>query len=113
MRDIDIQPDGTTAWFQGGTYGGQVMEYLWDRGYVASKFYSFALPSSLRFLTLEFIATGSCACVGLMGPGLGGGHGRYQGLYGLVSDNLVNLNVVLANGSSIRVNETENPDLWW
>lgn len=49
----------------------------------------------------------------MMGPGLGGGHGRYQGLYGLISDNLVNLNLVLADGSTIRVNEAEHPDLWW
>ncbi|ORY71425.1 uncharacterized protein BCR38DRAFT_479917 [Pseudomassariella vexata] len=93
LRNIDIQPDGKTAWFQGGTYDGQVMEYLWDRGYVAT--------------------TGSCACVGMMGPGLGGGHGRYQGLYSLISDNLVNLNVVLADGSAVVVNETENSGLWW
>ena len=49
----------------------------------------------------------------MMGPGLGGGHGRYQGLYGLISANLVNLNVVLADGSEVRVNETSHPDLWW
>lgn len=59
------------------------------------------------------LATGSCSCVGMMGPGLGGGHGRYQGLYGLISDNLVNLNVVLANGTAIRVNETTNTELFW
>lgn len=64
-------------------------------------------------LTTNLSATGACACVGMMGPGLGGGHGRYQGQYGLISDNLVNLNVVLADGSSIRVNETEHADLWW
>ena len=49
----------------------------------------------------------------MVGPGLGGGHGPYQGLYGLISDNFVNLNVVLANGSAITVNETTNVDLWW
>lgn len=49
----------------------------------------------------------------MMGPGLGGGHGRHQGLYGLISDNLVNLNVVLANGTAIVVNETSNSYLFW
>ncbi|EJT81181.1 hypothetical protein GGTG_01165 [Gaeumannomyces tritici R3-111a-1] len=29
------------------------------------------------------------------------------------NDNLVNLNVVLANGSATRVNATSHPDLWW
>ncbi|KAI2639150.1 FAD-binding domain-containing protein [Hypomontagnella submonticulosa] len=93
LLNIDIQPGSKTAWFQGGTYDGQVIDYLWERGYVAT--------------------TGSCACVGMMGPGLGGGHGRYEGLYGLISDNLVNLNVVLADGSEIRVNETSHSDLFW
>ena len=37
LTNIDIQPDNKSAWFQGGTYDGQVMEYLWDRGLVASK----------------------------------------------------------------------------
>lgn len=37
LGNIEIQPDGETAWFQGGTYDGQVIDYLWDRGYVASK----------------------------------------------------------------------------
>ncbi|KAL8304521.1 hypothetical protein RB597_004327 [Gaeumannomyces tritici] len=54
-----------------------------------------------------------CDCVGMMGPGLGGGYGRYQGLYGRIRDNLVNLNAVLANGSAIRVNATSHPGLWW
>ncbi|KAL8417566.1 hypothetical protein RB594_001287 [Gaeumannomyces avenae] len=61
----------------GGTYGKQVIDYLWGRGYVT--------------------VTGSCDC----------------GLYGRISDNFVNLNVVLANGSAIGVNATSHPDLWW
>jgi len=49
----------------------------------------------------------------MLGPGLGGGHGRYEGQFGLISDNLINLNVVLADGSAIKVNAKEHPDLWW
>ncbi|QSZ36214.1 hypothetical protein DSL72_007340 [Monilinia vaccinii-corymbosi] len=93
LRKIDIQRGGKTAIFQGGTYDGQVIDYLWDRGYVTT--------------------TGSCACVGMLGPGLGGGHGRYQGFYGLISDNIVKLNVVLADGSTITVSERSHPDLLW
>lgn len=48
-----------------------------------------------------------------MGPGLGGGHGRYQGFYGLIIDMLISMNVVLANGSAITVSNTSHPDLWW
>lgn len=95
LTTITIQPGepAESAWFQGGAWDKQAIEYLWDRGYVT--------------------VTGSCDCVGMMGPGLGGGHGRYQGLYGLISDNLINMNVVLADGSAVRVNATSNPDLWW
>jgi hypothetical protein len=36
-----------------------------------------------------------------MGAALGGGHGRYEGLYGLVQDNIVHYNVVLGDGTEI------------
>ena len=49
----------------------------------------------------------------MMGPGLGGGHGRNEGLYGLISDNILNPNGVLANGTASRVNSTRHPDLFW
>ncbi|TVY46817.1 FAD-linked oxidoreductase [Lachnellula occidentalis] len=59
------------------------------------------------------IPTGNCNCVGALGAILGGGFGRLQGLYGLGVDNLLSLNVVIANGTQITVtNETET-DLWW
>ncbi|KAI0388497.1 FAD-binding domain-containing protein [Xylariaceae sp. FL0594] len=93
LTDITIKPNKKTALFQGGTYDAQVIDYLWNRGFVTT--------------------TGSCGCVGMLGPGLGGGHGRYQGLYGLISDNFVNLNVVLADGSAVQVNEKSYPDLFW
>lgn len=48
-----------------------------------------------------------------MGPALGGGHGRYQGFYGLIADMILSMNVVLSNGSAIVVSENSAPDLWW
>lgn len=48
-----------------------------------------------------------------MGPALGGGHGRYEGMYGLISDNFLQLNVVLADGSAMAVDAKSDPDLWW
>ena len=47
--------------------------------------------------TTVHVASGSGSCVG----------------YGLISDNFVSLNVILANGSAIMVNEMNNSDLWW
>ena len=48
-----------------------------------------------------------------MGAGLGGGLGRYEGYYGLVLDNIIDMNVVLADGTSVFVSNTSNPDLYW
>lgn len=47
----------------------------------------------------------------MLGPGLGGGHGWLQGHYGLIADQFVSLNVVLANGSLVSIDESS--DLWW
>jgi FAD/FMN-containing dehydrogenase len=51
--------------------------------------------------------------VGLTGLSLGGGLGRYQGLYGLAGDNIVHYNVVLADGREIGVNKTSYADLFY
>ncbi|KAK6081581.1 FAD binding domain-containing protein [Seiridium cupressi] len=91
LLNIELQPDPKTA------------------GLVANK--NFA--NAPVYLLILMQATGSCDCVGMMDPGLGGGHGRHEGLYGMISDNIVQLNVVLANGTAIRVNETNHPDLLW
>ncbi|KAF2685189.1 FAD-binding domain-containing protein [Lentithecium fluviatile CBS 122367] len=93
LTNIKIQPNKKSAWFQGGTWGGNIIKTLWDQGFVTT--------------------TGSNECVGLMGPALGGGFGRYQGLYGLVSDNFVTLNVVLGDGRNLQVSKTSYPDLFW
>ncbi|KAH8585688.1 hypothetical protein B0O99DRAFT_603102 [Bisporella sp. PMI_857] len=90
---ITIQEGGETAILQGGTYAGEVIETLYAQGYVTP--------------------TGSTACVGVLGPTLGGGHGRYEGLYGLILDTIVHFNVVLADGSEVGVNETSHEDLFW
>lgn len=93
LDDISIQPDGKSAWFQAGTYGNQITDFLWDRGYVTT--------------------TAGAQCISLLGPGLGGGHGSHQGSIGMISDNFRQLNVVLANGSTIRVNSKSHSDLLW
>ena len=67
----------------------------------------------LGYELLIFIASGACACTGHMGPGLGGGFGRYQGYFGLVLDNIIDMDVVLADGSLITVSKYSYPDLYW
>jgi FAD/FMN-containing dehydrogenase len=55
--------------------------------------------------------TGGCECTSLLGPGLGGGHGFLQGRHGLIADQFVSMNIVLANGDLRTIDKTS--DLWW
>lgn len=55
--------------------------------------------------------TGTCECVSYLGPALGGGHGWLQGRHGLISDQIVSLNVVLANGQLVKVDRSSK--LFW
>ncbi|KAI8945998.1 putative FAD-dependent oxygenase, partial [Xylaria longipes] len=55
--------------------------------------------------------TGICECTSLLGPGLGGGHGLLQGRHGLVSDQFISMNIVLASGAIKTIDKTS--DLWW
>lgn len=55
--------------------------------------------------------TGGCECTSILGPGLGGGHGFLQGRYGLISDQFISMNIVLADGSMKTIDK--NSDLWW
>ncbi|KAJ4301634.1 hypothetical protein N0V90_003727 [Kalmusia sp. IMI 367209] len=57
--------------------------------------------------------TGACECVGLTAVALGGGHGFLQGYYGLLSDQIMSMRVVLANSSLITVSEEEHEELFW
>ncbi|ROT38906.1 FAD-binding domain-containing protein [Sodiomyces alkalinus F11] len=59
------------------------------------------------------IQTGSAPCPSLIGVTLGGGVGRYQGVYGLIADALVSVRMVTAHGDIIEVSEDSYPDLFW
>ena len=67
----------------------------------------------IEFGTNICIAVGSCACPGILGVSLGAGVGRYQGLHGLMLDNLVSARLVTAEGKLIDVSADSNPDLFW
>ena len=93
MNRISISADGQYATMQGGVTNLEVIKTL-D---AASK---------------ETV-TGACECTGVLGAALGGGHGFHQGHYGLMTDNIIDARVVLANGEVVNVSATTNTDLFW
>ena len=50
---------------------------------------------------------------GIGGLTLGGGYGWLSGKYGLVIDNLLAVQMVLADGSIVTASDSENSDLFW
>ncbi|KAI1660864.1 FAD-binding domain-containing protein [Daldinia decipiens] len=59
------------------------------------------------------IQTGSASCPSLIGVTLGGGVGRYQGVYGLITDALVSVRIVTASGDIVHASKDFNSDLFW
>jgi hypothetical protein len=59
------------------------------------------------------ISSGTCPNVGVSGLTLGGGFGFLMRKYGITSDNLVELNMILADGTYITANEHNYSDLFW
>jgi len=59
------------------------------------------------------VPAGHCATVGVAGLLLGGGFGYNGRRFGLTSDNLIQTQIVTADGELLNCNDTENPDLYW
>ncbi|EFX00158.1 FAD-binding domain containing protein [Grosmannia clavigera kw1407] len=93
LASIKIASDGSSVTVGGGVRSKNVTDALWAAN--------------------KQTVTGTCECVGYLGPALGGGHGWLQGHHGLVSDQFLSVNLVLANGTLITVTASSNPDLFW
>ncbi|UNI13778.1 hypothetical protein JDV02_000487 [Purpureocillium takamizusanense] len=91
LSSVKISKDGKTATIGGGTMSKKVTDDLWASG--------------------KQTVTGTCECVSLLGPALGGGHGWLQGHHGLVADQFQSMNVVLADGTLKTIDSKS--DLWW
>ena len=59
------------------------------------------------------IPTGTCPSVGLTGLALGGGIGLLARAYGLTSDSIISMTVMLADGTIVDVTQDTYPDLFW
>ncbi len=93
MKGIHIDPVAKTALVQGGCLLKELDH--------ATHAIGMAVPSGIFGTT------------GVAGLTLGGGLGYLTRQYGLAIDNLLEVSVVLANGSYVKASATENPDLFW
>ena len=93
MRGIRVDPKNKTVRVQAGCRWGDVDH--------AAHPYGLAVPAGI-------ISTTGCG-----GLTLGGGLGHLTRKYGLTIDNLLEADVVLADGSMVVASGDENPDLFW
>jgi hypothetical protein len=93
MRQVAISPESGTALVAGGALASDVIAAAEPQGLVA--------------------VTGACSTVGMAGLTLGGGYGALSGRYGLAVDNLLGVEIVLADGRKVIADTAENPDLFW
>ena len=93
MKGIRVDQTEKSVRVQGGCVWGEVDH--------ATHAFGMATPSG-------FVST-----TGVGGLTLGGGIGYLSRKYGLTIDNLLSVDVVLADGSFIKANQKENTDLFW
>jgi FAD/FMN-containing dehydrogenase len=93
MRGVDVDPDAKTARVQGGALWGDV-----DR---ETQLFGLATPG------------GVVSDTGVAGLTLGGGYGWLRRKYGLSCDNVIEAQLVDADGQVRRVSADDNSDLFW
>ncbi|GGT35670.1 FAD-binding oxidoreductase [Streptomyces althioticus] len=93
MRRVTVDPADGTAEVSGGATAADVVAAAEPHGLTA--------------------ATGSAGSVGMAGLTLGGGYGPLGGRFGLALDNLLSVDVVLADGSVVTAGPEREPDLFW
>jgi FAD/FMN-containing dehydrogenase len=93
LKQLEIDPDGRTASAETGLTAGEA-----------------TAAAAAHGLGISF---GDTASVGIGGLTLGGGIGYLVRKHGLTIDDLLAAELVTADGSLVRVDADQNPDLFW
>ena len=93
MKGVRVDPETRTARVGAGCTQGDVDH--------ATHAFGLAVPAGIISTT------------GIAGLTLSGGHGYLSRKYGLTIDNLLEADVVLADGSFVTASKEKNPDLLW
>lgn len=93
MRGVRVDPSARTVRVGAGCTQGDVDHATWAFG--------LAVPAGIISTT------------GIAGLTLGGGHGYLARRHGLTIDNLLEADVVLADGHFVTASPTSHPDLFW
>lgn len=93
MRQVSVNLEAKEATIAGGATAADVSVALGSSGLVA--------------------VTGNTGAGGMAGLLLGGGYGPLTTRFGLASDSLVGVELVLADGWVVKANESHNTDLFW
>ncbi|KAF5589168.1 hypothetical protein FPANT_6383 [Fusarium pseudoanthophilum] len=93
FKEFELDADAKTVTVGPGVTVGEIFDPLFNAGFD--------------------IQTGSAPCPSFIGVTLGGGVGRFQGVYGLLADALISVRLITANGEALEVSRTSYPDLFW
>ena len=93
LRSVRVDPIAGTADVSGGSLLGHMDHDTMAYGLVTT--------------------AGTVSHTGVAGLTLGGGFGRLARRFGLALDNVLEVDIITANGEFRRANKDENPDLYW